>query len=230
MGLRLYACLLLSLPYSTCAAHRTTVEFYATEGYRFSPAEREIIQTIADTTALEVERVLPTLPQHLVLKVRAGKKVIPETGETGELAPPQTVYWTVDPNRDIGEIVQTKLRPTLFYEWHQLVRAQTLGGSSLMDHVIAQGLATAFTRDAAGVAVPWGQYPESVSAWVNELIALPPTAPVDQWLYRHPDGRRWIGMKVGTYLVDRATKSSGRSAAQLVGTSTDEILRLAGIK
>jgi len=232
MGLRLAgACLLLSLPYSSCdEAHRVTVEFYIVNGYRFSQADRDQIQSIADNAAAEVERLLPSLPAQLILKVRAGKQIIPETGEAGELAPPHTVYWTVDPNRDVRTIVRTQLRPTLFYEWHQLVRAQTVDSSSLMDLVVGAGLATAFERDFAGAAVPWGQYPDNVSAWANELIALPAASPAAQWLYRHSDGRRWVGMKTGTYLVDRAIKSSGRSSAQLVAASTEEVLRLAGIK
>src|SRR4051794_4988888 len=105
------------MPYQSCGeTHRVTVQFYIVEGYRFSQAERDTIQNIADAAATEVQRLLPSLPSALVLKVRAGTHVIPETGETGELVLGDTVYWTVDPRRDVSRIVRTELRSTLFYE------------------------------------------------------------------------------------------------------------------
>jgi hypothetical protein len=55
----------------------------------------------------------------------------------------------------------------------------------------------------------------------------PPTANRSEWLSRHPDGRRWIGYKAGTYLVDQAMKRLNRSSAELVLTPTAEILAAA---
>lgn len=46
-------------------------------------------------------------------------------------------------------------------------------------------------------------------------------------MFRHPDGRRWIAYKVGTYLVDRAVRASGKTPAELVVTSTRELVELA---
>ena len=66
---------------------------------------------------------------------------------------------------------------------------------------------------------------------VDELLALPPTAPRREWLRAQlPDGRRWIGMRAGTYLVDQAMKKLNRTSAELVSTSTSEILAAAGVK
>ncbi len=48
-------------------------------------------------------------------------------------------------------------------------------------------------------------------------------------MYQHPDGRRWIGYRAGTYIADRAISESGRSAAELVLIPNEEILKLAGI-
>ena len=104
------------------------------------------------------------------------------------------------------------------------------GFHSLTDRVITEGLATAFERDAAGATYPWSEYPDNVSEWVDELLDLPPTARGMDWMLRHPDGRRWIGMRAGTYLVDRAMRASGRSAADLVTASTEDILRMARVQ
>jgi hypothetical protein len=59
-------------------------------------------------------------------------------------------------------------------------------------------------------------------------MSLPPGADSNFWVRaRHPDGRRWVGMRAGTYLVDRAMKASGQSAADLVSSSTKAVVEMA---
>lgn len=219
--------LFLAVASAGCGRHQTTVTFDTFGGYVFSSAERRAIQNIADATAREVRRVLPALPNELVLRVDASKKVIPETGENGSAAPPNVVYWTVDPSirGGVEAIVRDELRLSLAHEFHHLVRASSVTATTLMDEVVNEGMATAFEREFGGATGPWGTYPDNVSAWVDELLALPPAASRKDWLYLHPDGRRWIGYKAGTYLVDRAMRASGRSAAELVAMPSDEIVR-----
>ncbi|HMI87345.1 MAG TPA: DUF2268 domain-containing putative Zn-dependent protease [Polyangiaceae bacterium] len=206
-----------------------TVQLVA-EGRAFSPSERRAIEDIADAAARDVQTLLPALPKPLTLVVQWGKDVIPETGETATTVLAASVYWTVDPDRDVLSTIRTELRPTLFHELHHLVRAVSVRGSSLMDRVVTEGMATAFERDFGKANPPWGIAPPEVMDWTRELLRQPDSAPVDRWLYRHPDGRRWIGLRVGTFLVDRAARASGRSVAQLAAVSTDEILRLAEVR
>ena len=223
------AWLVLVIALAACERHQTTVTFDSHGGYTFSSGERREIQRIADAAANDVRHVLPALPTELVLRVDAGQQVIPETGENGSAVPPNVVYWTVDPTSrgGVAAIVRTELRRSLVHEFHHLVRARSITSSTLMDEVVSEGMATAFERAFGGAPRPWGAYPDNVSTWVDELLALPPAAPRNDWLYRHPDGRRWIGYKAGTYLVARAMRESGKSAAELVSTSTDEIIIMA---
>jgi hypothetical protein len=162
-------------------------------GHHFTWRERRLIQAVADTAARDVRRVLAGLAPKLMLRVQAGHQVIQETGETAEARPPNVVSWTVDPSRSGGveQIVTTQLRGTLFHEFLHLVRAATTTVSlTLMDEVVSEGLATAFERDLAGSPVPWGAYPRDVGSWLTEVVNLPPDAPREQWMFRHPDGRR----------------------------------------
>jgi uncharacterized protein YjaZ len=212
-----------------CEARVVQVELIP-DGHVFSRAERRAIQEIADGAARDVRAALPALPKNLTLIVRPGKDVIAETGETATTALPASVYWTVDPDRDVLSIVRSELRPTLCHEFHHLARDARIPRVSLMDAVVSEGLATAFERDFAKVNPPWGIAPPEVMDWTRELLLQPASAPRHDWLSEHPDGRRWIGIRVGTFLVDRATKTSGRSAAQLITASTDEILRLAEVR
>lgn len=101
---------------------------------------------------------------------------------------------------------------------------------TLLDHVVTEGLATAFERDFGKVDPPWGQAPPDPMVWTREVLSQPETAALDSWMIRHPDGRRWIGMRVGTFLADRAARASGRSSAALVFAPTSDVLRLANVQ
>jgi hypothetical protein len=214
-----------------CASEAAKVEFFVIDGHELSTEERQLIESIADSTAREVKKLLPALALPVRLRVQAGREeeVIPETGENGNAnAPAGPVVWTVVPTRPggVAKIARTQLRSSLFHELHHLVRRKGVE-RSLMEVAISEGMATAFERDFAGAAAPWGHYPPDVSAWVEELRDLPATAERKHWLFRHPDGRRWVAYKAGTYLVDRAMCASGKSSAELASSSSAEVLSLA---
>lgn len=194
------------------------------------------IREIADSTAAEVNQLLPSLDCETLLWVREGKDVIPETGELGMSLRPGLVEWVVDPARPGGilQSAQTRLRATLFHELHHQVRGWVMRGrdqsASLMDAVVAEGLATVFVRDEAGDEVPWAGYPPEVSEWVSEVQAVNDPREYGQWMFRHPDGRRWIGYRTGTYICDQAIARSDMTAAGLVTASSSQILALAGLR
>ena len=228
--LRHCAGLLFIVACSSCGKPTITVQYQIVEEYSFSRSELSTIQTIANAAVTDVRPLLPGLPDELVLQLGVGDDVIPELGALATQAN-DTVYWTVDPQRNEGveAIAKAHLRPALFHELHHMARGP-IGLDSLMDLVISEGLATAFERDFAGAIYPWSEYPDDVSDWLAELLALPPSAPRNHWMFRHPDGRRWIGLRAGTYIVDRAITESGKSAAHLVATPTEDIIRVAQIE
>lgn len=215
--------------FGACRDTTTGIRTQFVGSYAFSATERRTIARNAGAAAAEARGHLPTLAPQITLQVRSGKDVIPELGATAVAVPPDWVSWTVDPDNPQGvvKIAETHLRAALFHEFHHLVRGTAINPKTLMDHVVTEGLATAFERDFAGVSQPWAQYPDDVSTWVDELLEQPPTANRSDWLFRHPDGRRWIGLRAGTYLVDAAMKRLNRSSAELVTTPTDEILAAA---
>lgn len=224
---RVLASLALLIGLTAC---RDTTEGIRTEfvgSYAFSATERRTIARIAGAATLEARKHLPALAPQITLQVRSGKDVIPELGATAAASPPAFVRWTVDAERPEGvvKIAESYLRQALFHEFHHLVRGTAEYG--LIDNVITEGMATAFERDFAGASVPWGEYPDDVSTWVDELLKLPPDAKRSDWIAQHPDGRRWIGMKAGTYLVDRAMKKLNRTSAELVAMPTADILAAA---
>jgi uncharacterized protein YjaZ len=224
------AALLLLLATLGCAEPGVELEFRA--GHAFSRAERETIRDVAERAVVDARRHLPALPSHLRITIQAGSRVIPETGETGGIGLPGAVYWTVDAAHDGGVValVSAQLRATLLHEWYHLVREAKVPTKSLVDRAISEGLATAFERDVGGRATPWGAYPAEGDAWTAEFRALPGDAPVRDWMYQHPDGRRWVGYKVGARLADRARLKSGLSLTELATVPTNQIVAWATAK
>lgn len=199
--------------------------------YAFSATERRTIARVAGLAALEARRHLPTLPAQIVLQVQSGSDVIPELGATAAAPGPALITWTVDPGHAEGvvKIAETHLRAALLHECHHLVRQNAVTSQTLLDDVISEGLATAFERDVGGGSPPWGQYTDDAEQWVREIQALPASAKRREWLAQLPDGRRWVGMRAGTYLADRAMKALNRTAAELATTPSAEILVAAGV-
>jgi hypothetical protein len=198
------------------------VEFKASSRHVFRPEEQAAIRAICDRAELEAREHLRGLPLTLWLTVEESSVVIPEYGSSGAALDRTHVRWRVDATRPEGviEIAELLLRATLFHELHHLARGwvKVSAGTRppLMDAVVSEGLATSFERDAAGHRAPWGEYPPEVRAWVDELLALPDDAPYGQWMFRHADGRRWVGYRAGTFLADQVMARVRRSAAQLV--------------
>lgn len=193
-------------------------------------SDRALIKNLAIASVRDARALIPSLPGEIELTVRVGSDVIVETGETATALPPRAIMWTVDAGHKEGTrgVASKWLRASLLHELHHLARHNAVPPRTIRDYAVYEGMATAFERDYGRVRPPWGDYSEDpITAWVDELTRLPDDADIRHWIYLHPDGRRWIGLKVGTYWVDRAVAASSQSSAAMVATPTDEVIRLA---
>lgn len=230
------ACCLSALPLAPPAAAqedlRTEVRFTGHTGDVLTDTEKDLIRTIAVQTHAEVYALLPALGRDITIEVTAGPGVIPETGEVGASVAPGMVSWTINPDHALGveAIVRSYLRETLFHEFHHQVRGWTLRGNppgtTIMDAVIAEGMASVFARDFAGADVPWAADPDDPVAWLSDLRENGSMMQYNQWMFDHPDGRRWIGYRTGVWVVDRAIAASGETSASLAQVPTQEVLAL----
>jgi hypothetical protein len=164
----------MSIVCASCGSPSIEVVFYVNDGYTFSPLEQRTIETIAADAARDAKRLLPDLPDHVIVRVNPGKKVMPETGQSASTSSPNVVYWMVDPNSHGGviAIANRQLRSTLFHEFHHLVRDSKTSVTSIMDAVVKEGLATAFERDFGNAPTPWGTYPPEVGQWVQAIGSI----------------------------------------------------------
>lgn len=205
------------------------------EDEALSASLRAQINAICAECDIEIRQWLPALEPDIALHCSISQRVIPSLGYGATSLDRHTIAFTLAdaPAHAQQTIVAAHLRPTLFHECHHLVRGWVRQGGqrhpSFIHGVICEGLASAFERDAAGHAPPWCCYPPDVDAWVEELLDLPAHADYRHWMFLHPDGRRWIGYRAGTYIADRAIERSGLDAAQLVGEPCTRILRLADL-
>lgn len=221
---------------ATPGAAQSSVRFRFKDSarHRFSSEARSRIEAIGIRAIADARALLP-LPQRIEIEIADGTRVVPETGEGGVALAPGRIRWVVDAERAGGPaaIAERELRATLYHELHHLVRGWTMAegyaGGRMIDAAVAEGLATAFERDRAGRRPPWGEYPPDVAAWVEEILQLSDSAKYGDWMLAHPDGRRWIGYRAGTFLADRAVARSGLPPSLLAHLPTTLVLSLAGV-
>jgi hypothetical protein len=210
--------------------------FLDTDEFQFPEGQRSLIIKTAGLAEKEIRELLPSLASHLNLTVISSKHVIPETGEAATTPNASWIQLSINPwdERGVEKIVEAQLRSTLFHEAHHAARvAKQPWGNDLVTNAIAEGLATVFERDFTGSRPLWGDYDKDLAAdWSKELLAADSeTANHDHYFFYHPDGRRWIAYRVGTYIVDQAiARNTDITSASLVDEPADKILDLAGLK
>jgi hypothetical protein len=196
---------------------------------------RAAVRAVVEAAAPSLGEWLPGLPDRIELEVVSGTQVIPGFGSGAMAQAPGRIQWTVDPEFEGGPVAvaRAELHAALFHESHHLARGWTVqggtAGTRMIDAAVAEGMATAFERDAGGGRPSWGDYPaDDVDRWIEELVAVEGgLRDYQMWMFYHPDGRQWIGYRVGTYLADRAMEACGCTAADLVETPTNRILEMA---
>lgn len=200
----------------------------------FTSENLQLIQSIADQAEKDVRKSLPSLEDDIYLELTTGTEVIDSTGELGIALDTNRMRWVVNPEAGaVDQIIRHHLRRTFFHEAHHLARGWARYAVdepiTIMDAAVAEGLASAYQRDFGGSGVAWSSFPEDIGSWVAEVLALENAKDYHQWMFQHKDGRRLIGYRVGLYVVDKAIKNSGKSAADLVHTPTQTILKLADV-
>ena len=209
------------------------IYFLDTDEYQFSDGLRKDIEWVVKSAEKEVRELLPQLAKYLNFTFLPSKKVIPETGEVGMAAGINWIQISINPwhQTPIEEIVHKEIRRTVFHEANHLTRLKTTEwGGTLIADAIFEGLGTVFERDFADGRPKWGEYdPSVIGCWTNEVLALDSEKINRQhWFFDHPDGRRWIAYRVGTYVVDQAIKNTpGENAATLVDRPAADILKMA---
>lgn len=181
----------------------------------------------------EVSKLLPFGSEHVNFFVQPRTyNLIESTGDNAYTHNSEFIELAFDPT--LGKTGLHKiLNGVKFGVYHEMSHAARFNipiyHVTFLDHCIFEGLATVFSRDQAGEKAPWADYPDEVTDWIQEIIDLNDEFVWASYKFNHPDGRKWISYKIGTYIVDEAMKNSGKSIVELTQLECTTILDLAKI-
>ncbi len=157
--------------------------------------------------------------------------LIADTHDDGHTYNSEFITIAFDPDyfgKQSPEVLGQHISGTVFHEINHAARLQLgIWHETFLDNCIMEGLATVFERDYAHTKPAWADYPLEVTDWLAEIERNQQALDYRQYMYSHPDGRKYIGYKVGTYIVDRAVQKSGESVVGLTQLECRDILALA---
>jgi len=180
----------------------------------------------------KAKRILETLPDDVTIVLQANEyDTIPETGDGGWAKNSRLILLTIDPGLPFGEekILQG-ISNTVLHELNHAARFETgIFHTEFIDMAIFEGIATVFEREYGLIKPLWGEYePNEVKQWLDEITEAGEVNHYE-YMFRHSDGRRWIGYKVGTYIVDTVLSEGSVNIKQLTTMELEKIKSLAGI-
>lgn len=185
------------------------------------------------TAHAEVLKLLPFASKHVSYIVHPRTWSLMDTGDSAHTYNAELIELAFDPTftKASKQVILDDVRFSVFHEMNHAARYNLDGiwHAKFLDSCIMEGLATVFTREYTKEDAAWAKYPKEVAAWIDEIIAKNDAFPWPSYSYSHPDGRKWIAYKVGTYIVDEAMKNSGKNSIELTQMTCSEILELAKI-
>jgi hypothetical protein len=185
------------------------------------------------TAFKEVSKLLPFGSQRINFFIQPRiYGLIEETGDSAHTYNSEFIELAFDPTKDRQglEVILSGVRPGVFHEMNHAARFNIpIYHKTFLDNCVMEGLATVFTRDYTGEKAGWADYPKNVSDWLYELIDKNDMFYWQEYMFKHADGRRWIGYKVGTYIIDQALERSGKNIIELTKMECKDIMKLAGV-
>ena len=173
------------------------------------------------------------------ITLRWNDQVIPETGELGLAFGQDWVHMTIDPARRKDEVrrIIAKITPsTIYHEMNHIARNKHLGSKKdLLDAIVSEGLATVFAEEQwPAFEAPWGQYNEKELKPFLKVLRREKNNKSyshDEWFFGRGNKPRWLGYKLGSYLIESAkNRNDGLTAMEMTTKKTGEIARLSKLE
>lgn len=163
--------------------------------------------------------------------------IIPETAQGAYTASQEWIQLYLDPARFSTAI--KNIPPAIYHEMHHAARMKTIGyGKTLLEAVVSEGLATIFEEETAEnhnleYKPLWAKYEQEeidVNLQFFKLMMNREDYNHLEWFFgRHNKMPRWIGYKLGAYIIRQAKENTGKTALSLVNTHASEIYTMSRI-
>lgn len=208
--------------------------FFAESSYDIPDTLRLHYETELKNAYEAASTLLPFGSKHLNFFIHPRVyDLIDETNDHGRTHNSEFIEMAFNPTLDETGLnaVLADIKPTVFHEMNHAARWNIpIWHTTFLDDCIMEGLANVFTRDYTQGTAPWADYEqEDVDAWLKEIQNAGKNINYEEYLFDHSDGRRWIGYKVGTYIVDKAIKNSDKSIIDLTAMECADIIKLAAV-
>ncbi len=225
-------------PGDTVIKRESTLHISFKEGREgFTDAQQALIKEVLIQSEHDVRDLLPTLPGEIQIAVEKVDwdltTVGGVTGRTESNSPPRvSIQISGEFPGGVGQAVKAGLRETAYHELHHLAKGWAIKDNrwepGIATAAVIEGLAVVFAEEYLGTKFEANHYPAEADAWVREILALPPNANYQHWMFQHPDGRTSIGYRTGNYLVRQAMEHTGSGILELGRLTPGEIIELAG--
>lgn len=202
---------------------------FADSSYKVDPDfKKKYVAKIEDAYE-QVSELLPFGSKHINFFVQPREhSLVPETEDAGYTVNSEFVTLAFNPTTFAKAL--DNIKGTVFHEMNHAARYNIpIFHKEFIDNCIMEGLATVFAREHADYDAPWAHYPTEAVDWIKEIIRQGAKIDRDQYMYEHADGRRWIGYKIGTYIIDESISNSGKTIVELTQMECNDILSLAKI-
>lgn len=162
---------------------------------------------------------------------------VPEVGAGGYAPNSDWIQIAVDPTRtdiEIKEIIEKKVPLSVYHEINHVARWLTVGyGEKIPETLISEGLAIVFAeRNWSLFRASWGEYSEAEIKTFLEILRHRDAKSKynhSEWFFGKGKPK-WLGYKVGTYIVRKVLLDNKISIEELTKLSANEVLKLSGVK
>ena len=170
-----------------------------------------------------------------------GDWTIPETSENGYTPSGDWIQLYIDienKKNNLKHIIDRYIPATIYHEMNHAARWKSSGfGNNLLEVIVSEGLASAFEKDQWKLFVaPWTQLDKKEISDFLKIInkrnrKKDSIYDHNEWFFGKGRLPRWIGYKIGTYIVESARKNFPNvSWDKLTRMRAKEVIDKSGIK
>lgn len=192
---------------------------------------REAIRRAVRQASAKAMAALPPVSPFLTIMISPDEpySTIKETGVGGITFTEEYISITIDYNVPHG--ARDTIKHLRELATHEMVHASSYFNvepwkPAPLQAVVYEGLGTVFEKQFANAQPLWGEGEDAATmqTWFEELKGLPEDAKNFDYLFDHPDGRRWIIYKTGTWVIETLLASGKYTLNDLVLMKYTDVL------